>query len=194
MEFNIYRTNEKELIEGCCQKDRSAQKRLYDRYAPHLYGICLRYLKDPADAEDALVISFTRILDRISQYQGEGSFEGWMRKIAIRESLQVLRKKNRLPFESPLDTIQENCLPSTTLEPLHLEDLLHLIQQLPPGYRAIFNLYAIDGFTHKEIAEQLHITENTSKSQLSRARSYLQKMVKRSDQTSIPKKHDAATR
>ncbi|HZV68822.1 MAG TPA: sigma-70 family RNA polymerase sigma factor [Saprospiraceae bacterium] len=193
MGFKIYRTGETELINGCLKGDRTSQQKVYDIYSPKMYAICCRYLRDPMQAEDALVTAFTRILEKISQYSGEGSFEGWMKTIVIREALTILRK-NQLRFETGLEE-NENRIPAQTwYDPLDTEDLLKMIHQLPPGYRTVFNLYAIDGYAHKEIAAQLGISENTSKSQLSRARTYLQQLLAKQDIIQRHKKDDITTR
>ena len=193
MGFNIYRTGETELINGCLKGDRTSQQKVYDIYSPKMYAICCRYLRDPMQAEDALVTAFTRILEKISQYSGEGSFEGWMKTIVIREALTILRK-NQLRFETGLEE-NENRIPAQSwYDPLDTEDLLNMIHQLPPGYRTVFNLYAIDGYAHKEIAAQLGISENTSKSQLSRARTYLQQLLAKQDIIQRHKKDDITTR
>ena len=174
MHFQIYSARETELIEGCKRNDRSAQKTLYEQLAGKMYSLCCRYVKVRMEAEDVLVTSFTKVFERINQFKGEGSFEGWVRKIVVNESLSYLRKNKSMYLETDLEAANyEPNLTSLGTE-LEAEDLLKLVAELPPGYRIVFNLYAIDGYSHKEIASQLGINENTSKSQLSRARSYLQ--------------------
>ena len=170
MEAKIYRIQEADLIHGCIRRDRAAQKRLYEMYSPRLYPLCCRYLKDPMEAEDVLVIGFTRILDKIEHFRGEGSLEGWMKRIMINEALTQLRKKKTMCKELTLDDINPVSESSEPGDALEEEDLLRMINELPDGYKTVFNLFAIDGYSHKEIAEQLNISENTSKSQLSRAR------------------------
>lgn len=177
MEFTIYRAQEEELIKGCIRRNHSAQKSLYERYSPKMYALCCRYVKDRMDAEDVLVTAFTKIFNRIDQYKGEGSFEGWIRKVMVNEALSFLRKNRSMYLETDLEAADREPDYSTLSDHLEAEDLMRLIQELPSGYRIVFNLYAIDGYSHKEIAEQLGISENTSKSQLSRARTYLQKLL-----------------
>jgi len=179
MRFNIYRAGEQQLIEGCLRGDHSAQQKLYDFYSPKMYALCCRYLKDSMQAEDALVTAFTRILKKINQYKGVGSLEAWIKTIVIREALAIIRKNQHLRFETDLENIDNKALLQTNSDPLEAQDLLNMISELPTGYRTVFNLYAIDGYSHKEIAEQLGISENTSKSQLSRARTYLQELLVR---------------
>lgn len=174
MQFQIYRARETELIEGCRRKEPAAQKALYDHMAGKMFSICCRYIKDRMEAEDVLVTSFTKVFDRIEQFKGEGSFEGWIRRIVVNESLTYLRKNRSMYLETDLEAADREPDLSALSGQLEAEDLLKLVAELPTGYRIVFNLYAIDGFSHKEIASQLGINENTSKSQLSRARSFLQ--------------------
>jgi RNA polymerase sigma-70 factor (ECF subfamily) len=174
MQFQIYRARETELIEGCRRNDRTAQKALYEHMAGKMFAICCRYVKDRMEAEDVLVTSFTKVFDRIEQFKAEGSFEGWVRRIVVNESLTYLRKNKSMYLETDLEAAdREPDLGALDLQ-LEAEDLLKLVAELPAGYKIVFNLYAIDGYSHREIAGQLGISENTSKSQLSRARTYLQ--------------------
>jgi RNA polymerase sigma factor (sigma-70 family) len=187
MEFQIYRAKDEELIEGCRRQDRQAQKRLYDQYASKLFALCCRYIKDKMEAEDVLITAFTKILNRIDQYTGEGNFEGWMRKVVVNDALSYLRKNKNMYLET--DIAAADFEPDQKLEDkLEAEDLLKMIESLPTGYRIVFNLYAIEGYSHKEIGEQLGISENTSKSQLSRARVALQKCLLETDQKLVQKR------
>lgn len=174
MQFQIYRARESELIDACKKQDRAAQEAVYRTMAGKMYALCCRYVKDRMEAEDVLVTSFTKIFDRIHQFKGEGSFEGWVRRIVVNEALSYLRRNKSLYLEMDIEHANGEPDTSTLTQPLEAEDLLKLVADLPVGYRMVFNLYAIDGYSHKEIAEQLGITENTSKSQLSRARACLQ--------------------
>ncbi|HEY9005712.1 RNA polymerase sigma factor [Ohtaekwangia sp.] len=177
MEFKIYRAKEHELIQGCLKRDRNAQKCLYDTYSSKMYGLCYRYVKDPMEAEDILVTAFMKVFDKIEQFKNEGSFEGWIRRIVVNEALTHLRRNRSMYLETDLEQADREPDYDNLSDRLETEDLLNLIQELPAGYRIVFNMYAIDGYSHKEIAEQLGISENTSKSQLSRARVYLQKKL-----------------
>lgn len=177
MDFTIYRAQENDLINGCRRGDHHAQQRVFDLYSSRMYGICLRYVKNQMTAEDVLVMAFTKVFDRISQFKGEGSFEGWIRRITVNEALASLRKSRIMMVETDLEYADREPDYDRLSDHLEAEDLLKLIEKLPPGYRLVFNMYAIDGFSHKEISEQLGISENTSKSQLSRARVYLQKLL-----------------
>lgn len=177
MHFQIYRARETELIEACRRNDRTAQKALFDRMAPKMLSVCRRYVRDRMEAEDILVVSFTKVFERIGQFKGDGSFEGWVRRIVVNESLTFLRKNKNMYLETDLEAADRETKGTVLETDLEAEDLMKLIHELPAGYRMVFNLYAIDGFSHKEIAEQIGITESTSKSQLSRARTHLQARV-----------------
>lgn len=145
------------------------------------------------EAEDVLVMAFTKILNKIDQYKGEGSFEGWMKRIVINEALVLLRNQRSMVVVTELE--EGELIPSVDCNYTRLqeEDLIEMISSLPSGYRSVFNLFAIDGYSHKEIAEQLNISENTSKSQLSRARVFLQKLLIKSEEVPNPKQHDITT-
>lgn len=174
---------EKQIIESCRLKDRNAQRILYQRYAPKFYGLCRRYIKDDRDAEEVLVNAFYKVFTKLNQFANKGSFEGWMRRIMVTESLMFLRKHNmNLSIEvKETDSIDE-ALPDAKLME---NDILQLLNELPVGYRTIFNLYAIEGFSHKEIADKLNISINTSKSQLLKARKKMKALL-------IEQKHNAA--
>lgn len=170
-------SKEEALISGCRKQNRMAQQELYASYSGKMYSLCYRYLKSSMEAEDVLVAAFTKIFDKIDQFKGEGSFEGWIRRIVVNEALTWLRKNRSMYVETDLEKADYEPDYESASDHLEAEDLLRMIQQLPTGYQIVFNLYAIDGYSHKEIAEQLSISENTSKSQLSRARVYLQKLL-----------------
>ena len=193
MDLKIYSLSEEELIQGCIRRDRVAQKNLFDAFSPKMYPLCIRYVKNPVDAEDVLVTSFTNILERIHQFRGEGSLEGWIKKVVINEAISFLRKKKHLYIMIELKEAESLSSYKEIEDHLVEEDLIKMIQELPPGYQAVFNLYAIDGYSHKEIAEQLNISENTSKSQLSRARVYLQKLLAERDISRNHIRHDITT-
>ena len=181
MHFKIYRAKEDELLKGCQRRDATAQKLLYDTYSSRMYGLCYRYVKDSMEAEDILITAFTKVFDKIGQFKSEGSFEGWIRRIVVNEALTYLRRNRSMYLETELEQVDREPDFNALSDHLEAEDLLKMIQELPTGYRIVFNLYAIDGYSHKEIAEQLGISENTSKSQLSRARTYLQKVLLEND-------------
>jgi len=193
MEFKIYRANEDELIKGCVRRERSAQKHLYDTFSSKMYTLCCRYVKDSMEAEDVVVTAFTKILDRIDQFKGEGSFEGWIRRVVVNEALTYLRRNRSMYIETELEAAGREPDYQNISDHLEAQDLMNMIQELPSGYRIVFNLYAIDGYSHKEIAGQLNISENTSKSQLSRARVFLQKLLAERDATTKQQRHDITT-
>ncbi len=171
---------EEGLIEGCRRKEAVAQQELYRQYAPKFFGVCRRYLSVEADIEDVLIGAFTKIFQKIDQFQGSGNFGGWMRRIVVNECLMFLRKQKRLPQTSELEADWQGT--STALPAdsgLNEQEILKLLDELPDGYRTIFNLYVIEGMPHKEIAEQLDISVNTSKSQLIKARKKLQVLLER---------------
>ncbi|HET8858900.1 sigma-70 family RNA polymerase sigma factor [Marivirga sp.] len=168
---------EEDLIAGCIKQKASAQRALFDKFSGRMLSLCRRYVKDALEAEGVMITAFTKIFERIEQYTGEGNFEGWMKRIMVNESLQYLRKHKNMQLN--MDIEEAHYLPNLDAKEDHLqtEDLMQMVAELPVGYRTVFNLYAIEGYSHKEIAEQLNINENTSKSQLSRARVYLQKRL-----------------
>ena len=170
---------EQQLIELCRQNDSTAQKVLYDHLADKVFGLCFRYMGNKAAAEDLVIESFLRAFKHLEffEYRGPGSFEGWLMRIAVNQCLMALRKKTNfhLLSEDAAHEVSNEALAHTNLA---VEEIMLCIQQLPDGYRTVFNLYAIEGFSHKEIAEQLNISEGTSKSQLSKARKMLQEKLK----------------
>lgn len=171
--------NEKQLIEGCKKGNRLAQKELYELFSRKMMGVCLRYSNDRETARDLLQEGFVKIFMNIEAYSGTGSFEGWMRRIFVNCALEYLRKTDVLREASNLDNSAELTEPdASVIEQLSAQDLMELIQRLPAGFRAVFNLFAIEGYSHKEIGEMLHITESTSRSQYTRARQLLQRLVK----------------
>ncbi len=168
---------EEKLLEGCQKGDRKAQRDLYDKYAPLMFSVCRRYISDSAEAEDVLVCGFTKVLSKIDQFKGDGSFEGWIRRIMVNEALSYIRKNKSMYLEVEIEKADREPDYRQIQDQLEVEDLQKMISRLPSGYRTVFNLYAIEGFSHKEIAEKLGVSENTSKSQLSRARTHLQKFL-----------------
>ncbi len=167
-----------QIVEKCRSGDGMAQKKLYEAYKSTLFGICRRYINNNEDAEDTLVLSFVKIFMHISSYQNEGSFEGWMKKIAVNESLMLLRKKKVFITVLEVDHIEISEEPHYEDE-MQDENILALIDQLPDGCRAVLNLYAVEGFKHREIADQLHISINTSKSQLILARKKMRELIEK---------------
>jgi RNA polymerase sigma factor (sigma-70 family) len=181
MTLQIYRAKEKDWIEGCKRQNREAQHALYAFFSGKMYTLCCRYIKDKMEAEDVLVMAFTKIFERIDQYKNEGSFEGWIRRVMVNESLSYLRRNKNMYLETDIEAADREPDYDRIESQLEAEDLMKLIASLPTGYRIVFNLYAVDGYSHQEIADQLGISENTSKSQLSRARVFLQKKLLEAD-------------
>lgn len=174
-----YYFSERELVVALQQREARAQKIAYEKYAGRMMAVCLRYVANRDDAEDVLIEGFMRVFERIDQFRNEGSFEGWVRRVMVTESLMFLRKNKAWRQEVPLDDLGGE--PDYELADANLdaEALIRLVAQLPDGYRTVFNLYAIEGYTHAEIAELTGISEGTSKSQLSRARALLQDKIRR---------------
>jgi RNA polymerase sigma factor (sigma-70 family) len=170
-------SQENQLVKALRKADPKAQRQVYDKYSARMLGLCFRYICDEMAAEDVMVEGFLKVFDKIGQFNSEGSFEGWIRRIMVNEALGYLRKQKRILEDSLSEEI--NNIPDyvNADQNLETEELLAMIETLPTGYRTVFNLYAIEGYTHMEIAEMLGITESTSKSQLHRARALLQKMV-----------------
>lgn len=164
-----------QLIHNCKNQDIKAQEQLYRLYANKLFAVCLKYSSSYQQAEDNLQDGFMTIFDKIKQYQDKGSFEGWMKRIMINTTLQKYRK------QSVFEIFNEDHLKEPAIEidedEVSVDYLLDIIQELPDRYRQVFNLYALDGFSHKEISEMLHISTGTSKSNLARARMILKEKI-----------------
>jgi|SRR5690554_4331749 len=170
--------NMERLLEACKKNDRKAQEQLYRLLASKMLHLCLRYASSTFDAEEMLQAGFIKVFSHIHQFSGAGSFEGWVRRIMVNTAIEYCRKDFRMERIDQLS--DQEYLNSGFVEINHLEarDLLDMVQELAPGYRIIFNMYAIEGFSHREIAETLNISESSSKSQLSRARVRLQEKIK----------------
>ena len=172
-------TFNQELIDSCIRGDRAAQKALYDRLAPRMFPVCIRYIGDRDAAEDILQDGFVTLFTHLKSYKGEGSFEGWARRIFVTTALMSLRKKDALKMSEDLEAAR-NLRAETVSQTQNIgyKELMKLIMTLPPGFRAVFNMYVIEGYSHKEIGEMLGISETTSRTQLSRARIWLQNKIK----------------
>jgi RNA polymerase sigma factor (sigma-70 family) len=166
------------IIEGCKAGDRKAQNELYRMFAPKMFAVCLRYARDYDEARDNLQDGFINVYQHIGQFGFKGSFEGWVRRIMVNVSLQKYRSQFMLYPLSGQEKNEDLSLENVT-DMMSEQDLLSLIRELPPRYKLVFNLYAIEGYNHKEIAAMLGITEGTSKSNLSRARDILQDKLKK---------------
>lgn len=168
-----------DIIKGCVAGKAEAQEALFKKYSKKMFGLCLRYTKDYSAAEDVLQDGFIKVLTNISSYKWKGSFEGWIRRIMINTALERYRKQFQMFSISDNQEINEKFISNEIIEDISAEDLLKLVQELPPAYKMVFNMYAIDGFSHKEVSEILNISIGTSKSNLSRARKILQLKVEK---------------
>lgn len=166
------------LIKACKKGDSGAQKALYNKYAPLLFAIARRYVKVTEDAEEVFSEAMFKILTKINTYTGKGNFEGWMKRIVVNESLMHLRKNSNMQLTIQVDDLQIET-PSKVVDRMSRDEILELIDDLPPGYRTVFNLYVIEGYKHREIAEMLGISINTSKSQLILAKKRLREELKK---------------
>jgi len=171
--------SDEELIDGCIREDRQVQGMLYRKYADKMYAVCLRYSNSREEAEDVLQEAFIKIFDKISKFRREGSFEGWMRRIMVNTALRSWDKRARKFEPGDLDHVQEPTLDARVLGEMGAKEIMKLIEQLPDGYKVVFNLFAVEGYSHKEIGEMLNITESTSRSQYARARKSLKLMLEK---------------
>jgi len=165
------------LINGCKAGKRDAQSRLYELFAPKLFGVCLRYSRDETEAEDTLHECFLTIFNKIGQFAFKGSFEGWMKRIVVNRSLEKCRNRYKMTTVEDITIYETRSVDEDVYAEINAGQLLAMIRDLSPRYRMVFNLYAIDGYRHKEIAEMLNISEGTSKSDLARARKILQDKI-----------------
>lgn len=159
---------EQQLITGCKANERRAQRAVYDRYSSVMLAVARRYTARDTDAEDVLVTAFFKVFDKIGTFTDSGSFEGWIRRIVVNEALMLLRKKHALKHASELENVNPTSfsVPAEAASRLAEADIMNLLDRMPVGYRTVFNLYVVEGYKHREIAEMLGISINTSKSQL----------------------------
>ena len=169
--------NEKSLIKKAIANQRDAQQQLFAKYSPKMLGVCRQYVKDMHHAEDLLLQGFLKVFTNLDKFKFEGSFEGWIRRIMVNTCITYLRKKNVIDVTD--EDYVFNDAATESIENTSVEDIQKLIDQLPEGYKMVFNLYAIEGYKHSEIAKQLGISESTSKSQLFKARKLLQQNYKK---------------
>jgi RNA polymerase sigma-70 factor (ECF subfamily) len=171
--------DEEIILKGCREGKRVAQKQLYEKYVSSMLAICLRYSKSRDEAEDLIQEGFLKIFQNINTYRKHGSLEGWIKRIMINHALNQYKKNRKIPFAEDVDAINENEILSRdeeveNIEPVPAETLLAMIQSLPEGYRMVFNLYVFEKYSHRDIAEAMNFSENTSKTQLMKARRQLQ--------------------
>jgi RNA polymerase sigma factor (sigma-70 family) len=168
-----------DIIKGCVEGRRQAQEDLYRLFAGKMYSVCLRYSRDQDEAKDNLQDGFIKVYSNIRQFKGYGSFEGWVRRIMVNTALQKYRGHYQLYALNDNETKAYNIPVENVMEAMGEKELLEMIQDLPPRYKLVFNMYAIEGYSHREISEMLDITEGTSKSNLSRARDILQEKLRK---------------
>jgi RNA polymerase sigma-70 factor (ECF subfamily) len=168
------------LVIECVKGNIRAQRELFDKYAQKMLGVCMRYTKNTEQAEDILQDGFIKVYGKLKDFKNEGSLEGWIRRVMVNTALDQIRKNGKQLGEVNIDDvgykIENN---SFTLEKMMAEDLMKLVQSMPEGYKIVFNMFAIEGYSHGEIAKTLGISENTSKSQYSRARTYLKERLEK---------------
>ncbi len=187
-------TTETQLIAALRRGESRAHKVAYERFSGRMLGVCMRYCANRDDAEEVMLDGFMRVFEKIDQFRENGSFEGWIRRVMVTESLMFLRRNKQWRQEIPIE--------DASVEPdyvwadsaIHENDLLRMVNQLPDGYRTVFNLYAIEGYSHAEIADLLGISEGTSKSQLSRARAILQATIVKAEQEQQTNEHGTQLR
>lgn len=168
------------IIQECIKGDARAQRKLFEIFSPKMMTVCRRYMNNVMEAEDVFQVAFVKVFDNLNKYQNVGSFEGWVRRIFVNCCLDQIRKNKNTKYDVDIDDLAYKIGESDyTLEKLAAEDLLKLIQDMPDGYRVVFNQFAIEGYSHKEIAKRMGITESTSKSQFKRARGYLIKCLEK---------------
>jgi len=169
--------SESDLIQGCIDQNPVMQRELYDRFASKMYGVCLRYAGNTNDADDVLQEGFIKVFKNISRFRSEGSFEGWIRRIFVNTCIEQYRKKVKSYniTEAHENSVEDQDLDA--MDRLAAKDMVKLINELSPGYKAVFNLHVVEGYSHKEIADMLAISEGTSKSQLARAKGALKKLL-----------------
>lgn len=162
------------MVSACTKGDSRAQRALFDKFAPKMLSICKRYIQNGDEAEDVLQDGFVKIFQKISDFKHEGSLEGWMRRIIVNTALDAIRKNKKWLGTSQIEAVENHVsFDDTAFDDMDVNYLLRMINDMPDGYRVVFNMFAIEGYSHKEIAETLGVSENTSKSQYSRARAFL---------------------
>jgi RNA polymerase sigma-70 factor (ECF subfamily) len=166
---------EQSIIKLATENNRYAQQQIYTKFAPKMLSVCRNYIKDVHQAEDVMITAFMKVFVHLKNFESKGSFEGWIRRIMVNESISFIRAQKKVSFLE--DEYYKEQGFNNTESNFSVEDIQSLIDNLPEGYKMIFNLYAIEGYKHKEIAEMLGINEGTSKSQLSHARKMLQELI-----------------
>ncbi len=170
---------DQELIDGCLDKKSDCEKLLYERLSPVLYGVCLRYARNQMEAEDIMQDGFIKIYAKLHTFKHEGSFEGWCRRIMVNTAIKYFKKGSNKNEFSNLEDVKEERFESKAIGKISERELLDLIDELPHGYKTVFNLHAIEGYRHTEIAEMLGVTESTSRTQFYKARKVLKSALQK---------------
>ncbi len=167
--------SENELIDECLKNNRIAQKQLYEKYSRKMFGVCLRYAKSKEEAEDVMADVFVQVFTKLSSFKRDGSFEGWIRRIVVNTSITAYRSNLKFNLNDEISEVRDvSNNDVSAIELLNVQQIKNIIQQMPDGYRMVFNLHVIEGYNHREIGEILGINEGTSKSQFSKARKWMQ--------------------
>ncbi|MEG9328882.1 RNA polymerase sigma factor [Salinimicrobium catena] len=174
--------NEAQLIKRAAKNNREAQQKLYERHSPKMLSVCRQYVKDLHDAEEVMLNGFLKVFTHLSDFRNDGSFEGWVRRIMVREAISFLRKQKKIEFATDLSKEVAD-ISDEVASGFNVAHIQELIDSLPEGYRMVFVMYAVDGYKHSEIAKLLKISEGTSKSQLFKARKMLQEKLKQENKT-----------
>jgi len=182
MSKRIYNTemSDQELLAGCLKKNADAQRALFAKYGERMMGLCLRYAGSREEAQDYLQEGFIKVFDKLSQYTGSGSLGGWISTVMVNTALIQLRKKKREGYSEDIDEIYSlSTNDPDVLDKMSADELMQIVTAMPTGYRTVFNLFAIEGFSHKEIAASLEISESTSKTQFHKAKAFLKKQIEK---------------
>ncbi|MBR5843599.1 MAG: RNA polymerase sigma factor [Bacteroidaceae bacterium] len=175
----MHKEKEQNIIKACMRNDRTAQKALYDHFAPYMMALTLRYVGDADTAQDVVQEAFIKIFGSLHQFTAQGSLGSWVRRITLNAALEFLRSRNVFACIEDDEVMQMPTMNVSVIEKMQTDELMQLIAMLPAGYRTVFNMYAIEGYSHKEIAEQLGIQESSSRSQYIRAKMFLQKKLEK---------------
>lgn len=173
-------TDDIALIQACIRQNRAAQQKLYEVYAPKMLGVCYRYASSKEEAEDMLQEGFIKVFQKIDSFRFQGSFEGWLRRIIVNTSINIIRKYQHLKYECDVEEAQYTpAAIGDVVASMHAEEVMELIRDLPTGYKTVLNLYAVEGYSHKEIGDMLGINESSSRSQFTRAKALLSKRLEK---------------
>ena len=180
MSHTIEMREDSVLVAACLKGDPRAQKALFEKFAPKMFAVCLRYMNSHDEAQDTLQDGFIKVFSKLSDFKNEGVLEGWIRRIMVNTCLDAIRKNEKTKFDVSISDIEYQLdFTDHGIQNLEVEELMQMIKSMPNGYRVVFNLFAIEGYSHKEIGEKLGINENTSKSQYLRARAFLRERLEK---------------